>query len=148
MFQLSHNAPTQVHLLTAHVDELTAHVTTPLDTLVSIALEASKTELAKGHLMSQFKAKARRMRRQMECLREVFDKEVKGKVGERQQAVDNADRAITFLTKLSPHVVGAARALSSKCVWYGAGRVGELGGGDARRHGCRCVSTHSVLTEV
>eukprot|EP00731_Ephydatia_muelleri_P020881 Em0013g608a len=104
----------QVHLLTAHVDELTAHVTTPLDTLVSIALEASKTELAKGHLMSQFKAKARRMRRQMECLREVFDKEVKGKVGERQQAVDNADRAITFLTKLSPHVVGAARALSNE----------------------------------
>lgn len=98
------------------MDELTAHVTTPLDSLVSIALEASKTELAKDHLMSQFKAKARRMRRQMELLREIFNKEVKGKVGERQQAVDNSDRAISFLIKLSPRVVGAARALSSKRV--------------------------------
>ena len=84
--------------------------------------------------MSQFKAKARRMKRQLEHLREVFDGTVKG-VAERQQAVDNADRAISFLTKLSPHVVAAARALSSEwwpCVMGKGGRGGgEVGWGHA-----------------
>ena len=66
--------------------------------------------------MSRFKSKAGRLKRQLEQLRQTFDRTVKG-VAERQRAVDNADRAITFLTKLSPHVVRAARALSSEsCV--------------------------------
>ena len=44
-----------MHLLTANIDDLTARVAGPLDRLVSIALQASRTEgMAKDHLMGQF----------------------------------------------------------------------------------------------
>ena len=49
----------QVHLLTAHVDDLTAGVAAPLDRLVDIALQASRTSgIAKQHLLSQFEGRA------------------------------------------------------------------------------------------
>ena len=47
-----------MHLLTAYIDDLTANVAGPLDRLVSVALQASRTDgMAKEHLLEQFKAK-------------------------------------------------------------------------------------------
>ena len=48
----------QMHLLTAHIDDLTAEVAAPLDRLVSVALQASRTSgMAKERLMEQFQSK-------------------------------------------------------------------------------------------
>ena len=48
----------QMHLLTAHIDDLTAEVAAPLDRLVSVALQASRTSgMAKEKLMEQFLSK-------------------------------------------------------------------------------------------
>ena len=48
-----------MQLLTAYIDDLTAEVARPLDRLVSVALQASRTEgMAKEHLLQQFEAKA------------------------------------------------------------------------------------------
>ena len=48
----------QMHLLTAHIDDLTAEVAAPLDRLVSVALQASRTSgMAKEQLMKNFQSK-------------------------------------------------------------------------------------------
>ena len=48
-----------MQLLTAHIDDLTAEVAAPLDRLVSVALQASRTDgMAKEHLLTQFDKKA------------------------------------------------------------------------------------------
>lgn len=58
-----------MHLLTAHIDDLTATVAGPLDRLVSVALQASRTDgLAKDHLMEQFEKKERFIDDQMEVV--------------------------------------------------------------------------------
>lgn len=47
-----------MHLLTAHIDDLTTNVAGPLDRLISVALQASRTDgMAKDHLMEQFEKK-------------------------------------------------------------------------------------------
>ena len=49
----------QMQLLTAHIDDLTAEVAAPMDRLVSVALQASRTDgMAKDHLLTQFDKKA------------------------------------------------------------------------------------------
>ena len=59
----------QVHLITAHVDGLTAKVSAPLDRLVDIALQASRTSsMAKQHLLSMFENKAGFMRDKLEVV--------------------------------------------------------------------------------
>ena len=59
-----------MHLLTAHIDDLTASVAGPLDRLVSVALQASRTEgMAKDHLLGQFEDKATFTKTQLELVR-------------------------------------------------------------------------------
>ena len=59
-----------MHLLTAHIDDLTAGVAGPLDRLVSVALQASRTEgMAKDHLMGQFENKSSFVIDQLEVVR-------------------------------------------------------------------------------
>ena len=48
-----------MHLLTAHIDALTAKVSAPLDRLVEVALQASRTSgMAKQHLLDKFEKRA------------------------------------------------------------------------------------------
>ena len=59
-----------MHLLTAHIDDLTASVAGPLDRLISVALQASRTEgMAKDYLLNQFEEKANFTRRQLDLVR-------------------------------------------------------------------------------
>ena len=69
MHSYSGTVSVQVHLITAHVDGLTAKVSAPLDRLVDIALQASRTSsIAKQHLLSMFENKAGFMRDQLEVV--------------------------------------------------------------------------------
>ena len=59
-----------MHLLTAHIDDLTAGVAGPIDRLVSVALQASRTGgMAKDYLMNQFEEKAAFTKSQLEVVR-------------------------------------------------------------------------------
>lgn len=59
-----------MQLLTAHIDDLTAEVAAPMDRLVSVALQASRTDgMAKDHLLSQFEKKAAFINEKMEEMR-------------------------------------------------------------------------------
>ena len=59
-----------MHLITAHIDELIAKVSAPLDRLVDIALQASRTtSMAKQHLLGKFEAKASFISDQLEVVR-------------------------------------------------------------------------------
>lgn len=59
-----------MHLLTAYIDDATAEVARPLDRLVSVALQASRTEgMAKEHLLQQFEAKANFVSDQIKVIR-------------------------------------------------------------------------------
>ncbi len=61
-----------MHLLTAHIDDLTANVAGPLDRLVSVALQASRTEgMAKEYLLNQFEDKENFTKTQLEVVRLV-----------------------------------------------------------------------------
>lgn len=58
-----------MHLITAHIDELIAKVSAPLDRLVDIALQASRTtSMAKHHLLGKFEAKASFISDQLEVV--------------------------------------------------------------------------------
>lgn len=59
-----------MHLLTANIDDLTAGVAGPLDRLISVALQASRTEgMAKDHLMEQFEKKEAFVSDQLDVVR-------------------------------------------------------------------------------
>ena len=106
----------QVHLLTAHIDDLTAGVAAPLDRLVDLALQASRTSgIAKQHLLSQFEGRASYlMDHALEEVSSLFDEATKDvPQQQREAAVDNVAMAMSFLRKLTPHAVGAARSLAS-----------------------------------
>ena len=118
-FTLPHVLP-QVHLLTAHVDDLTAGVAAPLDRLVDIALQASRTSgIAKQHLLSQFEGRASYLTdHALEKVSRHFDEATMGLSQQpREAAVDNVAMAISFLRKLTPHAVGAAKSLASRYIW-------------------------------
>lgn len=56
-----------MHLLTAYIDDLTAGVAGPLDKLISVALQASRTDgMAKDHLLKQFDKKEEFVTKQLE----------------------------------------------------------------------------------
>ena len=98
----------------AHIDDLTAEVAAPLDRLVDLALQASRTtSLAKQHLLTKFETKASFIREQLGVVNTLYNEATDG-LTEREQAVENAAATITFLKKLTPHAVGAARSLASK----------------------------------
>lgn len=104
----------QVHFLTAHIDDLTAEVSSPLDHLVDIALQASKTTgPAKEHLLQQFKTKSAYITNQLGEVDRLF-LEATDPLHHREESVDNASAAIVFLKKLTPHAVGAARSLAGE----------------------------------
>ena len=57
----------QVHLITAHIDALTAKVSAPLDRLVDLSLQASRTSgMAKQHLLGKFEKRATFISNQLE----------------------------------------------------------------------------------
>ena len=88
----------------------------PLDRLVDIALQASRTSgIAKQHLLSQFESRASYLTdHALEKVSRHFDEATMGLSQQpREAAVDNAAMAISFLRKLTPHAVGAARSLAS-----------------------------------
>lgn len=104
----------QVHLLTAHIDDLTAEVSAPLDRLVDIALQASRTDgMAKQHLLKQFENKASFLTDQLEVVNTLF-KEATDSLQVREESLEKVDFSLAFLKKLTPHAVGAARSLASK----------------------------------
>lgn len=99
----------------AHIDHLTADVAAPLDRLVDLALQASRTtSLAKQHLLSKFESKASFIGDQLTVIDQRFGEATRDLPAEREQAVDNAAAAVVFLKKLTPHAIGAARSLASK----------------------------------
>ena len=103
----------QVHLITAHIDELIAKVSAPLDQLVEVALQASRTSIhAKHHLMDKFETQASFIIRQLEVVERCF-KEASDTVERREKALDEAAMAINLLRKLTPHAINACHALSS-----------------------------------
>ena len=110
----------QVHLLTAHIDDITAEMSSPLDHLVDVALQASqRSGMAKQHLMDQFESKASFMSDQLQLVCELFN-EATGSVITGEPAIEKADAALVLLKKLTPHAVGAARSLGSEleaCMW-------------------------------
>ena len=108
-----------MHLLTAHIDDLTAGVAAPLDRLVDLALQAGRTSggPAREHLLNQFESKAAFISEQLGRVGELFSEatmRLQQHGGRREPAVEAADTAITFLKRLTPHAVGAARSLSSE----------------------------------
>ncbi len=104
----------QVHLLTAHVDELVAEVAAPLDRLVDTALQASRTQgAAKDLLLRQFEQRASFIRDQLQTVVKLFHTAVDPIEG-RGRRVLKIDHTLSYLDKLTPHVIGAARSLSSE----------------------------------
>ena len=104
----------QVHLLTAHIDDVTAEMSSPLDHLVDVALQASqRSGMAKQHLMDQFESKASFMSDQLQLVCELFN-EATDSVTTGEPAIEKADAALVLLKKLTPHAVGAARSLASE----------------------------------
>ena len=121
----------QVHLITAHIDALTAQVSAPLDRLVDIALQASRTSsMAKQHLLGKFENKAAFIRDQLEVVSpslcvyiyihnrlltikvESCFQDVTAAVEQREPSLDDVGMSISFLKKLTPHAVGACRSLT------------------------------------
>jgi hypothetical protein len=104
----------QVHLITAHIDGLTAKVSAPLDRLVETALQASRTSSkAKQHLLDKFEKRADFIRNQLEVVENCFN-EATATVEQRDTAMDSAALSVSFLRKLTPHAVGACRSLTSE----------------------------------
>jgi hypothetical protein len=102
-------------LLTAHVDDLTAQTSAPLDRLVDISLQANRTSgRTKELLLSKFEAMATGMISQLNQVDRLFEEATKSVSRRRGQSVGNAGAAIDFLKKLTPHAVGAAKALESE----------------------------------
>ncbi len=101
----------------AHIDHLTADVAAPLDRLVDLALQASRTtSLAKQHLLTKFESKASFIVDQLNLVDQLFAEATQDLPAEREQAVDDAAAAVVFLKKVTPHVIGAARSLASKYI--------------------------------
>lgn len=104
----------QVHLLTAHIDDITAETSSPLDHLVDVALQASqRSGMAKQHLMDQFESKASFMSDQLQLVSRLFNEATDSVTG-RESAIEKADAALVLLKKLTPHAIGAARSLGSE----------------------------------
>ena len=104
----------QVHLLTAHIDDITAEMSSPLDHLVEVALQASqRSGMAKQHLMDQFESKASFMSDQLQVVCELFN-EATDPVTSGEPAIEKADEALALLKKLTPHAIGAVRSLASE----------------------------------
>lgn len=104
----------QVHLLTAHIDDITAEVSSPLDHLVEVALQANqRSGMARQHLVDQFESKASFLSDQLEVVSKLFN-EAADPVMNGEPAIEKADATIVFLKKLTPHAIGAARSLASE----------------------------------
>ncbi len=88
----------------------------PLDRLVDTAIQASRSEgLAKDLLLKQFEQRASFIGDQLQVVLGLF-RTTTGSLEVRGRRVDKIDNALTFLTKLTPHTIGAARSLASKPV--------------------------------
>jgi hypothetical protein len=103
----------KMHLLTAYIDDLTARVAGPLDRLVSVALQASRTEgMAKDHLMGKFEQKEEFINDQLDTVKSKLNNSV-DQLKASNNSLQNCLRSLNFLQKVSPHAIGAAKSLSS-----------------------------------
>ena len=107
----------QVHLLSAHIDDLTTETSAPLDRLMALSLQANETTgQAHQYLMSKFENKSTLLLEQLEevwiLFEEIMKKTVLGQPTE--VAISSSRAAIMFLRNLSPHAVEAARNLASE----------------------------------
>lgn len=104
-----------MHLLTAHIDDLTAEASVPLDRLVDLSLQANRASSlqAKKMLMKKFEGKATTLLNQLNTVGRLFS-DATSPLSNPEPAVRNSGAAISFLKKLSPHAVGAAKSLESK----------------------------------
>lgn len=101
-------------MLTAHIDDLTAEASAPIDRLVDISLQANRTSsLAKQLLMNKFEAMATYLVDQLNLVERLFNDSA-GLLSQQEPAIRNSGGAIVFLKKLTPHAVGAAKSLESK----------------------------------
>lgn len=108
----------QIHLLTAHIDDLTAEVSAPLDRLVDIALQASRTDRhVKQHLLKQFENEASFINDQLEEVKQQLKKVIDSRQV-KELPLENVEMSLSFLRKLTPHAIGAARSLASKTVMH------------------------------
>ncbi len=104
-----------MHLLTAHIDDLTAEASAPLDRLVDLSLHANRTSgMAKQLLMKKFDNMAAYLTDQLEHVLKLFADCTQSLANPREISVRNSEAAISFLKKLTPHAVGAAKSLESK----------------------------------
>lgn len=104
-----------MHLLTAHIDDLTVEASAPLDRLVDISLQANRTSgQAKQHLLSRFETKATFLNKQLELVERLFN-EATGDISHPEKSIVSGKAALGFLKKLTPHAVGAAKFLASMC---------------------------------
>ncbi|XP_031549305.1 catenin alpha-1-like [Actinia tenebrosa] len=102
---------TKVHLLTALVDDLTAHVSAPVDRLAGAALAATKAELGQKHLMErEFEDQAQELSRRVVRVRNQASKAVEKSTHPSQ--VRTVRVTGDFIDRLTPQVIGAARALA------------------------------------
>ena len=105
-----------MHLLTAHVDELTTETSAPLDRLVDLSLQASRTSgHAKQTLLNKFDRMAMGLSEQLNQVDRLYADNTKT-LTYHEQRVEEVRDAIQFLKKLTPHVVGAAKSLEGRVV--------------------------------
>lgn len=78
---------------------------------MEISLQANRTSsLPKTLLLNKFEAMATSLTNQLNQVDRLFEDATRSQ-GCGAQSVDNARAAIDFLKKLTPHAVGAAKAL-------------------------------------
>lgn len=100
-----------MHLLTAHIDDLTAEASAPLDRLVDLSLQANRTSgQARQLLMDKFEGMAMYLTEQLDLVQNLFGESTQSP-SHPEVAVKSAETAIGFLKKLTPHAVGAAKSL-------------------------------------
>lgn len=104
-----------MHLLTAHIDDLTAEASAPLDRLVDLSLQANRTSgLPKQLLMKKFDDMATYLTDQLDCVSKLFADRTRSLPSLKEPSLRSSDAAIEFLRKLTPHAIGAAKSLESR----------------------------------
>ncbi len=81
----------QLHLLTAHIDHITAAASAPLDRLMELSLAANRTSgLAKQHLMNKFEEKSSSLLEQLETVETLFNEATMAAEEEHQKPPEMA----------------------------------------------------------
>ncbi len=104
----------KVHLLSAHIDGLTAETSAPFDRLVDLSLQANRTSgQARKYLLDKFEAKAAFITAQLVLVDNLFGDATQD-VSHFGLSLRNAEAALGFLKRLTPHAIGASKSLASE----------------------------------